>query len=93
MKQSKSFLMRCVALALALLLVVSSANLGLVRQAFAAEQISVELSELIAKNYELTDAEKALLTSGYLHEVSYSYAPFEGEGLVTVDTGTTWSNF
>ena len=87
MKQSK-FLTRCLALALALLLVVSSANLGLVRQVFAAEEVVVNLSELIAGNYELTDAEKALITSGYLNEVIFGYAPFEGEGLVEVDTGS-----
>lgn len=86
MKQSK-FLTRCLALALALLLVVSSANLGLVRQVFAADDVAVNLSELIAENYQLTDAEKALITSGYLNEVVYSYAPFLGEGLVSVDTG------
>ena len=64
MKQSK-FLTRCIALALALVLLATSANLGAALKVFAAEgdKITVTAGELVANNYELTGPEKALLKS------------------------------
>lgn len=89
MKQSKSFLTRCLALALALVLLASSANLGAALQVFAAEgdKTSVTIAELVADNYELTDAEKALLKSGNLVGGTYEYdVPTNDDNLVAVDT-------
>ena len=72
MKVKTSILSR--ALAMLLALVLSFANVpGLVMTAFAAEK-TVSAGEVIAKNYDLTDAEKALLKSGYLagdYAISY----------------------
>lgn len=87
MKQSK-FLTRCIALALALVLLATSANLGAALKVFAAEgdKITVTAGELVANNYELTGPEKALLKSGYLVGGTYTYdVPTDSE-LVTVDT-------
>lgn len=86
MKQSKSFLTRLLALALALVLVVSNANLGLALTAFAEGANKVTAGELVADNYELTDAEKALLKSGYLAEATYDYNVPANPALVAVDT-------
>lgn len=87
MKQT-SFLTRCLALALALVLLASNANLGLTLQAFAAnsDETVVTAGELVASNYELTDAEKDLLNSGYLAGGTYSYTVPSGDDLVTVNT-------
>lgn len=88
MKQSKSFLTRCLALALALVLLASSANLGVALKVFAAESDkTVTVAELVADNYELTDAEKALLKSGNMVGGTYEYnVPADDDDLVTVDT-------
>ncbi len=64
MKTKTSVLSRCLAMLLAL--VLSFANVpGLVLTAFAAEK-TVYAGSVMAENYDLTDAEKALLNSGYL---------------------------
>lgn len=89
MKLRTSFLTRCVAFALALVLVASAVNVGAVAQVFAADgnETSVTAGVLVANNYELTDAEKALLNSGLLVGNSYGYSiPSDGEALVAVDT-------
>lgn len=89
MKVRTSFLTRCVAMVLALLMAVSGVNLGAVLQVYAAEN-SITVGELMAKNYDLSDAEKALLSSGYLAgsevQVEYDNLP---DGLVNVDKDTT----
>ena len=65
MKTKTPILSRCLAMLLAL--VLSFANVpGLVLTAFAAEEISVSVSSVIADNYELNDAEETILKSGYL---------------------------
>lgn len=87
MKARTSFLKRCLALALALMMLVSGTNMGIALQAFAAgDKISVSYGKLVADNYDdLSDAEKALLSSGYLAGGTYEHDAL-GENLVTVDT-------
>ena len=53
MKKGKSILTRCLALALALVLIVSSANLGAALKVSANSETVVTVGELVAKNYEL----------------------------------------
>ena len=87
MKRSTSNLTRCLALVMALVLLVSNVNLGVALKAFAVEdgKTTVTAGEVVANNYELTEAEENLLKSGYLKgEVTYD--TFDGTGLVTVDT-------
>ena len=62
MKPRTSFLTRCLALALALVLTISNVTPGLAVKASAAEPTTA--GAVIAANYDLTDAEKALLESG-----------------------------
>lgn len=84
MKPRTSFLKRGLSLVLALLMVLSNANLGVVLQANAAEN-SVTAGELMANTYALTDAEKALLQSGYLAgDATYTYESI-GSDKVTID--------
>ena len=68
MKVKTTFLTRCLSWVLVLMLLVSSANLGTILHAHAdeSEYPSKSFGELVAENYELTDAEKALLKSGLL---------------------------
>ena len=86
MKARTSFLKRCLALVLALMMLVSSSNMGIALQAFAAGN-SVSYGKLVAKNYDLTNAEKELLSSGNLAGGDYAYDNL-GDGLVAVDTDT-----
>ena len=86
MKQGKSIFTRLLALTLALVLIVSNANLGLALTVFAESENKVTSGELVAENYALTDAEKALLTSGYLVEDTYEYNVPSDTALVAVDT-------
>ncbi|MBQ7873774.1 MAG: hypothetical protein IJ306_01235 [Oscillospiraceae bacterium] len=65
MKTRTAFLKRYLALALAVILALSNVTPGMVIKAHAAED-SVNAGEVIANNYELTEAEKNLLKSGYL---------------------------
>lgn len=88
MKVRTSFLKRCLALALALVLLVSGTNMGVALQAFAADnaaETTVQIGKIVADSYDLTDAEKALLSSGYLVGGTYSYTE-PSEELVSVDT-------
>ena len=87
MKKGKSILTRCLALALALVLIASGANLGTALKVFAAEQTTVNASQLVVNNYELTEAEEKLILSGNLVDKTITYAPLsEGKNLVSVDT-------
>lgn len=87
MKARTSFLKRCLALALALVLLVSGTNMGVVLQAFAAENedVTVHYGVIVANNYDLTAAEKDLLKSGYLAGGDFTYSKFDEKGLVGVD--------
>lgn len=88
MKQRTSLINRCIALALALMLLVSQANLGIVQHARAAEfDANTTIAQIIADNYDLSEAEKNLLKSGYLVSDSYGYdIPSDEDALVSVDT-------
>lgn len=87
MKARTSFLKRCLAFALALVLLASSANMGIVTRANAAKPDSTTAGKLVASNYDLTEAEKNLLNSGLLAEKTYTYdVPEDTDGLVSVDT-------
>ena len=71
MKARTSFLKRCLAMVLAVMLLVSGTNMGVVLQVYAAGATkSVSSGEIVAANYALTDAEKALLSSGHLAGVT-----------------------
>ena len=88
MKLRTSFLTRFLALALALVMLASSANLGLVARVFAAENGKpITDGALVAQNYDaLSDAEKALLESGLLVGDTHEYSkPTDDDGLLTVD--------
>ena len=62
MRTKTSFLMRCFAMFLALVMLATSSNMGIVLQAFAAEQKSVALNQLMAEYYtDMPAEEKALL--------------------------------
>jgi len=91
MKLNTSFLKRCIALAVALVLLVSSSNLGSVLRAFAVEDESVTITDgqLVAKSYELTAAEKALLSSGLLKgtDVKHTYTVPTSDELVDIKLG------
>lgn len=88
MKRNASLLKRCLALAMALVLFATSANLGVTLRAFAAEDdVTTDIATIVANNYALTEAEAALLKSGYLVSDTYAYSvPTAADGLVTVDT-------
>lgn len=80
---------RCLAMLMAVLLLFSSFNAGLLQlsNANATETESITDGELLAANYDLSDGEKALLLSGLLREHTYNYEvkPTADDGLVTVD--------
>ena len=63
MRTKTSFLTRCFAMFLALVMLATSSNMGIVLQAFAAEQKSVALNQLMVEYYgdALSAEEKALL--------------------------------
>lgn len=80
-------LKRSLAMVLALLIVLSGANLSAMNALAAGDTQSVSVAKLMATNYALSDAEKALLNSGLLTSNVIKYAvPDENDGLVTVDT-------
>ena len=88
MKQGTSLLTRCLALAMALVLLVSNANLGLALRAFAGETDMFDVSEgaIVAANYNLTPAEKELISSGLLDGGSQKFSkPVDGDNLISVD--------
>ncbi len=80
---------RCLAMLLAVLMLFSSFNAGILQlpNANAAETESITDGELLAENYGLSDGEKALLLSGLLREQTYNYEvkPNADYDLVTVD--------
>ena len=88
MKHRTSFLTRCLAMALALMLVISGANLGAVLQVYAEVDPTINVGVLVADNYDLSAAEEDLLRSGLLTQdkVTYKNLP---ENLVNVDTEKT----
>lgn len=90
MKTRTSFLKRCLACFLALLMVnsVLSNGIGSLVSAVGEDKVSTDAGKLVAENYyeQLTDAEEAFLSSGLLIGDSYDYAvPTDAEALITVD--------
>lgn len=86
MKKGKSILTRCLALVLALVLIVSSANLGAALKASAASGKEVSYGKLMADTYELADWEVALLSSGLLDpHFGYCAAPTADDKLVSIN--------
>lgn len=89
MKALFSRVKRGLAWVLTLCLLMSGADLGLVSQALAGETdtASKTVAQVVAENYDLTDAEKALLASGLLASGRIDYTvPTNNDGLVEVDT-------
>ena len=84
-------LKKALAIVLTVMLVVPSLGLtAIVSNATSATTETVTAGELVAQNYaSLSDAEKALLTSGYVIGDSYTYSvPENSDDLVSVDTDT-----
>ena len=69
MKTTTSFWKRCLAWAMALVLLVSGSNLGVALQAFATEDggASLTAGEIVAAHYDLPEGQKALLKSCLLY--------------------------
>lgn len=89
MKEGKTFMKRSLALILSAVLLLS--NLSglsmLVDAADESQEMSVTVGQIVADNYNLTDAEKAILASGYLVSGTVKYeVPGNNDGLVSVDT-------
>ena len=89
MKKGKSILTRCLALVLALVLIVSGANLSVALKASAkSAETNVTLGELVASNYELADWEKTLLNTGWFGK-TYSYTTPDAENdLIAINSDT-----
>lgn len=88
MKQGTSLTTRCLALVMALVLLVSNANLGLAHKVFAGEtdKIIVTEGEIVAGGYALSNAEKELIGSGLLVGGSQEFSkPTDGDNLISVD--------
>lgn len=92
MIRMRTFGKRCLAMLMAMLMLFSSVNNGFLQLAVAsaAEKESITDGELLAQNYELSDGEKALLTSGLLREDTYTYEvkPAAEDDLVEVNPET-----
>ena len=80
---------RCLTMLMAVLMLLSSVNSGILQlsNANATETESITDGELLAQNYNLSDGEKALLESGLLLEQTYNYdvKPTAEDDLVAVD--------
>ena len=89
MKLNTSFLKRCIALAVALVLLVSSSNLGTVLRAFAVEDIrTVTEGALVQNQYEIAGGEGSLLNSNLLKVKKIEFKNLtaeEGEKLVKIN--------
>lgn len=90
MTKRTTFLTRFLAMALALVLCASNVMPGLALNASAATDAGVQLGALLADKFEMSDAEAALLKSGYLYGdkvIAYSI-PDSSDELVAVDTAS-----
>ena len=87
MNHGISFPKRCLALLLAAILIATNFN-GLANLVSAAEDHSVTVSkgEIVAGNYDLTAAEKALLESGLLAGGTITYTAPTSSDLIKIDT-------
>lgn len=85
MTKRTSFLTRCLSMLLVLAMLLSNVNMGFAMRASAAE-FSVTAGKLVANNYELADAQEALLNSGYLaNDWTVEYDVPKDAGLIEVD--------
>ena len=79
-----SFVKRFVVLALAI--VLPNVNWSAFRVSAAEGEKTITASELVAKNYELTEAEEDLLNSGMLVGAEYKYTEPTDAELISIDT-------
>lgn len=89
MSKYSNLFKRAQALVLALAMVLSVMNVGLWLNVSADDQTPVVKTDgaIVADNYDLTDAEKELLSSGWLIGNSYTYyKPTDDDELVDVDS-------
>ena len=79
---------KALAILLAVMLAVPYTGLASIVSYSEPAQASVTAGQLVAQNYDsLTDAEKAVLTSGLVTGATYTYtAPTDGDDLVSVNT-------
>ena len=93
MKEYWKMLKRGLAMLLAVVMVLTSSNLGVVLRAAATgtedpNAVSITLGELIVENYDgLTDEEKLIISSGQLNaDDVYSYVvPTDGSSLIKIE--------
>ena len=91
MKLDFSIIKRCFSFILALLLVLSCGQHGIMLMAWAVDEKDVAITDgqLLGKQYALSENLQALLDSGLLRENTYTYqVPTEGDNLVQVDPDT-----
>lgn len=86
MTKRNSFLMRSLALVLALIMVLSNANMGL--QVLAAEGETISYAELLADFVSEDAALKELLESGYLSSDTHTIPAYPSEDALEVDVDT-----
>ena len=88
MKMKKQLWMRWTSWVLALAILLGSVNLGQLLWAYAEDSSSQTktYSQIVAENYELSEAEEALLTSGCLASEKVAFEVISGSNLITVDT-------
>jgi len=90
MNQGTSFPKRCLAILMAAILIASNfSGLAQLVHAEGNDGTKVSVGEIVAGNYDLTDAEKELIKSGLLagsgDTIEYT-APSDGDELIVVDT-------
>lgn len=98
MKSLSLYFKRGLALVLAMALVLSCSNLGLALSVFAndGEAVTKTDGQIVAENYELSDAEEALIGSGLLVGETHTYTVPADSNLISVNSETkeiTASNY
>ncbi len=88
MMKEKTFMKRSLALILSAVLLLSNlSGLSMLVDAADENKTEVTVGQIVADNYALTEAEKAILASGYVVSDKISYVvPGSDDGLVSVDT-------
>lgn len=86
----KSVMKRCIAAALAVAMIFTSADWSMAITSRAANTVTITDAELVAKNgIGLTDEEKAILNSGLIDSVSHTVTVPEDSDLAAVDSENT----
>lgn len=99
MTRRTSFLTRCFAMALALVMAFSGTNLGIVLQAYALEpaKASGNMGDLMVQQYGLdatSNFTKLLLSDDVADNEGYTYAPpTDAESLITIDAANRTVKF